>query len=189
VLNRWGYRIKHLARISKDRDQLAASVKPVLVDSSHPLYAIEGVQNAVMVETSLAGKVTIQGAGAGKLPTASAMVEDLTYVLQSQSAVKRLPVSQSSEQPKTEREDNDRKVYLVIGSSGIESEFIVRNDVQIVKQEETGNFVYTFITCSDETSRILSSDRTLYVYEAAVDLKEIVSAELNSEVPKQVINL
>jgi len=51
-------------------------VKPVLVAPDHALYSIEGVENAVTIYASLVDKITISGPGAGKFPTASAMIED-----------------------------------------------------------------------------------------------------------------
>ncbi|MFC0189642.1 homoserine dehydrogenase [Fictibacillus aquaticus] len=71
-----GFRFKHIVRAEQTEQGITASVKPVLLTEEHPLYSVEGVINAVTVSASLAGLVTVQGAGAGKLPTASAMVED-----------------------------------------------------------------------------------------------------------------
>nr|AGT02737.1 homoserine dehydrogenase [Strigomonas galati] len=63
--------------------QVVASVRPMLVDAQHALYAVEDVQNAVAISTDYLGVVTLMGAGAGMYPTASVMVEDwLTFVLQ-----------------------------------------------------------------------------------------------------------
>lgn len=75
-------RYKHIAEIIKDGDNLKASVRPVLTGPDHPLYSVEGVDNAILLETSLAGTITIQGPGAGKNPTASAMVEDFVHIFQ-----------------------------------------------------------------------------------------------------------
>lgn len=77
-----GLRFKHIASISQEGDQLIASVKPVLIGKSHPFYNIEGVENAVNVQTDIVGSITLQGPGAGMFPTASAMIEDLVYVIQ-----------------------------------------------------------------------------------------------------------
>ncbi|GER65983.1 hypothetical protein BpJC7_01060 [Weizmannia acidilactici] len=72
-----GLRYKHIADVYRYGDTLKASVKPVLVPPEHALYAIEGVNNAVTIYGSLIGKITLAGPGAGKFPTASAMIEDL----------------------------------------------------------------------------------------------------------------
>lgn len=80
-----GLRYKHIASVSQKGDQIIGSVRPVLIDKSHPFYNIEGVENAVNVQTDILGSITLQGPGAGMFPTASAMIEDLVYVAQYKS--------------------------------------------------------------------------------------------------------
>lgn len=77
-----GLRYKHIAKLGIEGEQLVASVKPVLVNDQHPLFHVEGVDNAITLQTSLIGELTLQGPGAGKLPTASAMIEDFIDILQ-----------------------------------------------------------------------------------------------------------
>jgi homoserine dehydrogenase len=77
-----GFRFKHIADIREESGKLRASVKPILVSSAHPLFSVEGVDNAITLETSLAGNLTFQGPGAGKFPTASAMLEDFSDILE-----------------------------------------------------------------------------------------------------------
>lgn len=77
-----GLRFKHIASISKKGDEIFGSIKPVLIEKSHPFYNIEGVENAVNVQSDIVGSITLQGPGAGMFPTASAMIEDLVYVSQ-----------------------------------------------------------------------------------------------------------
>ncbi|MCM3569443.1 homoserine dehydrogenase [Neobacillus mesonae] len=84
-----GLRFKHVASISRDGDQVNASVKPVLVDSENPFYHVEGVENAVNVHSDIVGRITLQGPGAGMFPTASAMIEDLVYVCQGKAGRRR----------------------------------------------------------------------------------------------------
>ncbi|MFG6113917.1 homoserine dehydrogenase [Halobacillus sp. MO56] len=73
---------KHIAVISKEGDQPKAEVSPLLLSSSHPLYNIDGVDNAIAISSNIVGTITLIGPGAGKLPTASAMVEDLVAIFQ-----------------------------------------------------------------------------------------------------------
>ncbi|CAM4139189.1 homoserine dehydrogenase [Lederbergia lenta] len=81
--NQNNFRYKHVAELIKEGDNISASVSPVLTDADHPLYNVEGVDNAVVIEANLAGTLTIQGPGAGKKPTASAMIEDFVHIIQS----------------------------------------------------------------------------------------------------------
>ncbi|MGG3562834.1 homoserine dehydrogenase [Neobacillus rhizosphaerae] len=77
-----GLRFKHIASITMLDGQIKATVKPTLVGKEHPFYHVEGVQNAVNVQSDIVGEITLQGPGAGMFPTASAVIEDLVYVCQ-----------------------------------------------------------------------------------------------------------
>lgn len=52
-------------------------VCPVMITPDHPLYGVNDVFNAVMVKGNMAGTLMFYGSGAGKLPTASAVVADI----------------------------------------------------------------------------------------------------------------
>lgn len=84
--NQRNLRYKHVAEIVKEGENIIASVSPLLTDASHPLYNVEGVDNAIVIQATLAGTLTIQGPGAGKRPTASAMIEDLVHIIQSKKS-------------------------------------------------------------------------------------------------------
>lgn len=76
-----GERIKLVASIQRRELGIEASVKPVVLDAKHPLYAVEGVNNAVRIHADIVGDLLLQGPGAGSLPTASAIIEDIVNVL------------------------------------------------------------------------------------------------------------
>ena len=52
-------------------------VAPCLMSSEHPLHMVNGVFNAVFVKGNMLGDSMYYGRGAGKLPTASAVVSDV----------------------------------------------------------------------------------------------------------------
>ena len=52
-------------------------VSPMVVKNDSPLSGVDGVMNAIMVTGDCVGNVMFYGAGAGKLPTASAVVADV----------------------------------------------------------------------------------------------------------------
>ena len=60
-----------------DNNKITASVKPMLVSRSHILSDVDGVFNAIMVTGDSVGDVMFYGKGAGKMPTASAVVADV----------------------------------------------------------------------------------------------------------------
>src|SRR5439155_20057027 len=72
-----GYAIKLLAVARRSEAGVQARVHPALVASEELLAKVDGVLNAVQVEGDLTGRVLFQGAGAGSLPTTSAVMEDV----------------------------------------------------------------------------------------------------------------
>ena len=69
--------IKLLASSKRHEDHLHAIVAPALLGGEHPLYNVNGVFNAVFVNGNVLGDAMFYGSGAGKLPTASAVVADV----------------------------------------------------------------------------------------------------------------
>lgn len=72
-----GMTIKLLASSKWHKDHLHAIVAPALLGKDHPLYNIDDVFNAVFVHGNMLGDAMFYGSGAGKLPTASAVVADV----------------------------------------------------------------------------------------------------------------
>ena len=56
-------------------------VGPALVDRSHPLAAVEGAFNAVMLQGDAIREITLEGPGAGGIETASAVVADMVTIV------------------------------------------------------------------------------------------------------------
>jgi homoserine dehydrogenase len=56
---------------------VSARVHPALVPLDHPLAAVHGANNAVFLEAEAAGSLMFYGAGAGGVPTASAVLGDV----------------------------------------------------------------------------------------------------------------
>ena len=69
--------VKLLAMSKLTADGYLAMVAPVLIGRENPLYSVNGVFNAVFVEGNMLGDSMYYGRGAGKLPTASAVVADV----------------------------------------------------------------------------------------------------------------
>ena len=69
--------IKLLATSRNVDDNIYIMVSPVMISKAHPLYNVNGVINGINVNGNMVGDVMFVGAGAGKLPTASAVVSDI----------------------------------------------------------------------------------------------------------------
>lgn len=69
--------IKLLGLCREENGQFSAMVAPVLIPKDHPLSMVNDVFNAVCVHGNMLGDSMYYGRGAGKLPTASAVVSDV----------------------------------------------------------------------------------------------------------------
>ncbi|MBO7401768.1 MAG: homoserine dehydrogenase [Lachnospiraceae bacterium] len=69
--------IKLFASSRKVGDSIYALVAPKMIGVNNPLYTVNGVYNAILVHGNVLGDVMFYGSGAGKLPTASAVVSDV----------------------------------------------------------------------------------------------------------------
>ena len=79
--NSCGYKIKLLGRaLHMDGNKVCAYVAPHLVSGSDPLSGVEDVFNAIKITGNAVGDAMFYGRGAGKLPTASAVVGDIADI-------------------------------------------------------------------------------------------------------------
>lgn len=72
-----GYRIKLLGTALQKSEGIWQNVGPWMVPSTHPLANVPGPQNAIQLQGDMVGPSFLQGEGAGRGPTASAVVADL----------------------------------------------------------------------------------------------------------------
>ena len=72
-----GYRIKLLGRARAVGDKVAAYVAPHLISAENLLADVNGVMNGIVVRGNAVGDLMFYGAGAGKMPTASAVAADV----------------------------------------------------------------------------------------------------------------
>ncbi|MCM1158685.1 MAG: homoserine dehydrogenase [Bacteroidales bacterium] len=69
--------IKLLGTSQKIGDTYYSMVAPVMIGDNHPLIGVSGVFNGIFVHGNVLDDVMFYGRGAGKLPTASAVVSDV----------------------------------------------------------------------------------------------------------------
>ena len=136
-----GYRIKLVARAVKCGDTYSCRVAPYLVNQEQMLYHVSGVMNAVAVVGNMLGESLYYGAGAGALPTASAVVGDLVFL--ARNTDKHVRIGWANEHIELANPSEQRFKYFVRTSalqSNIENEF--------------GNVKYTDLDLDDETAFI-----------------------------------
>jgi homoserine dehydrogenase len=86
----WGGVIKLIASARKTDNNIEAEVCPCFVPSESQLSGVDDVFNAVLINGEVTGDVVFYGKGAGKYPTASAVISDIINALKTKDAAKNL---------------------------------------------------------------------------------------------------
>lgn len=85
----FGYSLKLIGHASVCNGKLTAFVSPRMIPAANPLSHIDGVFNGILVSADMVGDVMFYGPGAGKLPTASAVVADIIDIIAHRDADKK----------------------------------------------------------------------------------------------------
>ncbi|MEG0566056.1 MAG: homoserine dehydrogenase [Hungatella sp.] len=75
--DKMGTSIKLFGSSHMEGNQVYAWVAPLMIGKDHPLYSVNDVYNGILVRGNMLGTTMYYGSGAGKLPTASAVVADI----------------------------------------------------------------------------------------------------------------
>lgn len=111
-----GFKIKLLGRALRQEDgRVCIYAEPHLVSLQDPLAGVEDVFNAIKVCGSATGDVMFYGKGAGKLPTASAVVADVIAIARQMQSSAYRPWQAA-------------RPEAVVSSSGLQSRFLLRMD-------------------------------------------------------------
>lgn len=79
-----GMTIKLLGSVQQVEDKYFAYVVPMMLPKSDPLFSVDGVYNGIKIVGNCLGTTMLYGMGAGKLPTASAVVSDIIAAVRHQ---------------------------------------------------------------------------------------------------------
>jgi len=115
-----GYTIKHLGITRKTDAGIEIRVHPAMIPESQLIANVDGVMNAVMVKADAAGPTLYYGAGAGSLPTASAVVADVIDV------VRVLTTDPENRVPHLAFQPNAMSDIPVIAIDGVETAYYLR---------------------------------------------------------------
>jgi len=110
--------IKLLATGHVENGEVVARVAPVIVPKGHPLYTVHDVFNAVCLKGNCVGELMFYGHGAGKLPTASAVVGDMIEVAQAMMEKRTVQLLWNTEKQrvKTFAETKEKRLFRVKGA-------------------------------------------------------------------------
>lgn len=81
VAQELGYVVKLVGSIEETSSGIAAEVTPTFLPKAHPLASVNGVMNAVFVESIGIGESMYYGPGAGQKPTATSVVADIVRIV------------------------------------------------------------------------------------------------------------
>lgn len=162
-----GASIKLLGTSRKEQDQVYAMVAPMLIKPSHPLFSVNDVFNGIFVRGNVIGDVMFYGSGAGKLPTASAVVADVV------DAAKHIGTNimtiWSSKKLQLSDMKNARHRYFVRIAGNTDeikeqAALLFGQIEEVTAQDVTGEYAFVTMSMSEETYR-----------EKASHLNDIVS--------------
>ena len=135
--NKAGYEIKLIAQAKAlDNDMVYIIVAPMMVSHEHILSRVNGVTNAVEICGDAVDAAVHIGPGAGKLPTASAVVGDVVDCVQRENTVKTLDWEDGDNSNVADFKENElRQMVIFSGSKDAVSE--VFGDVEYIDGDET----------------------------------------------------
>jgi homoserine dehydrogenase len=109
-----GYTIKLLAVSKKTDDRIMARVAPAMIRHTHPLAQVGNVYNAIIVKGDAVGDVLFYGQGAGKFPTASAVLGDVIDIVKNSITNNRIEKQALEELPEAnvDIKDNECKFFI-----------------------------------------------------------------------------
>ena len=119
IAEQCGFSIKLLARAKLlENGKIFAKVSPAFVKNDSPLSTVSDVFNAVLVKAETTGDVLFYGKGAGKMPTASAVVADIIECAKSENNIADVFW-----------EDGAQSVFA--GSDSVSERYFIRTDSDI----------------------------------------------------------
>lgn len=142
-------RIKLLSSsVKNEKGEVYAIVAPTMIKSDNPLYGVNDVFNAVFIKGNVVGDLMFYGSGAGKLPTASAVVADVIDI--AKNLDENIKIGWSKE--KLELADINQfkhRFFVRVGKSENSMEHVkeVFGDLEIVRLEDVSD-EFAFVTSS-----------------------------------------
>lgn len=141
--------IKLLATSKKVGDSYYAMVAPFMLSQQHPLFSVNDVFNAIFVHGNVLGDAMFYGSGAGKLPTASAVVADIVDI--AKHLHRNIMISWSSKKLNLIDCKNAESRFFVRTTDSEEAVTSIFGDVEFVKVPEiTGEVGFLTGVMSEE---------------------------------------
>lgn len=95
-----------------ENGKIYATVSPMIINNASPLAGVDDVFNAIMVTGDCVGEVMFYGKGAGKLPTASAVVADIVDCVKHQERSKKIVWTKPEESVAASEDDVEFSYFV-----------------------------------------------------------------------------
>lgn len=112
ILDKAGYAIKLIGYGKACGEKIFARVSPMVIAKEHPLAGVKDVFNAVMLMGDATDEVMFYGKGAGKFPTASAVVADVIDIVKLSGKAPRYTWVKPEGNVMIDIEDTDSMFYI-----------------------------------------------------------------------------
>ncbi|ADU31698.1 homoserine dehydrogenase [Evansella cellulosilytica] len=174
-------RIKLVASLIKGNNKVSASVQPSIVLREHPLFNVEGVNNGIHIEGSIVGSVLLQGPGAGRYPTSSAVIEDVVNLLMNENELNKLSAYEFTEHLFDSDEelnhDEANKLWFLTGDDRLPF-YISKSRLDVLLSINPINHRHGFAikASREEIDALIAIDRLtgINVYPLLTDEKELL---------------
>jgi homoserine dehydrogenase len=155
--------VKLIGRATLVGDRVDVRVGPAFVDARHPLAAVEGAFNAVMLQGDAIREITLEGPGAGGQETASAVVADMVSIVGTTGtgflqndpvwrALERLPAGELPSPYYLRLEVEDRAGVLAHIAQALAAEGV--SVARLVQQPGNGHAVLHVVTHEAPAGRV-----------------------------------
>lgn len=156
-----GASIKLLGTSKKENDSVYAMVAPMLIKPTHPLYSVNNVFNGIFVRGNVIGDVMFYGSGAGKLPTASAVVADVVDAAK-HIGTNIMTIWSSKKLNLIDRKDAKHRFFVRVDDASDEMKEKIAMEFGQVQEVKLPDLVneYAFVTVlmSEETYEVKSAN-------------------------------
>ena len=170
-----GTSVKLFGTSRMDGNEVHAWVAPVMIGKDHPLYAVNDVFNGILVKGNMLGTSMFYGSGAGKLPTASAVIADIMEAIE--NADHNVPFGWSGERLTiADQKTSVHRYFVRVEGNGAELEQAAAaafGGDQIVKLE---NLTDEFALLTGEMSEAAYADCAA-AFEKTAKIRQRIRAE------------
>ncbi len=140
--------IKLLASSKKVGNSYSCMVAPYLLPAEHPLCGVNGVFNGIFVHGNVLGDAMFYGSGAGKLPTASAVVADVVDMVKHTN--RHIVIDWSEEKMQIVDYKDSRNAFFVRTTSDLADAKRAFGSIEVVPSLVDGEVAFTVGPLSEE---------------------------------------